>query len=121
VLVGDGSFTFVPGSSDFDGPRWPLGEVLAEVDDRITRWRAISEVLPSLDVVVRTVPVAADAAPVHLDAPTWNVALALDGTRRVRDVTLVVGGDAFVTMEAVHDLVVRGLAEVVPEVVAEEG
>lgn len=116
TLLGDGDFSFEPDADDVHagaGDRWPLDALLDDVAARVSRWRAISGVLPSLDVVVRLRP-QDDDAEVVLAAGTWSVAAALDGTRRVRDVALLVGGDAFATMEAVHGLVTRGLAEVLP-------
>lgn len=116
TLVGEGDFAFDPSAGDEPGSAqdegWALDAVLADVTGRVERWRAIGEVLPSLDVVVRLVPVEDDAPPVELGAAGWNVVVALDGTRRIRDLTRLLGGDAFATMEAVHDLVCRGLAEV---------
>jgi len=113
ALVGDGDFSFVPGERDLaEADRWPLDDLLHDLADRVDRWRLISDVLPSLDVVVRLRSVEA-GAPVAVSAASWNVAVALDGARRVRDVTLLLGGDAFETMEAIHGLVVNGMAEVV--------
>ncbi len=113
ALVGDGDFAFVPGARDLaEGGGWPLDDLLHDVADRVGRWRLISDVLPSLDVVVRLRSVEAGAE-VAVSATSWNVAVALDGVRRVRDVTMHLGGDAFATMEAIHGLVVDGMAEVV--------
>lgn len=114
TLVGDGDFSFDPAAPAEEGERWPLDEVLRDVSDRVERWRRISAVLPSLDVVVRLTAVEPGRGPLELPATSWNCAVALDGQRRVRDVTLLLGGDAFATMEAIHGLVTQGLATVVP-------
>jgi len=115
LLMGGGAFTFTPDPEVQVAGGWPLVAVLDEVSDRVERWRALSKVIPSLDVVVRLIPTAVDGEPVALAARTWNVVAALDGVRGVREVTMQVGGDAFATMEEVHDLIRRGLAEVTPD------
>lgn len=113
ALLGEGDFAFAPGPPAAGVGCWSLDALLDDVADRVSRWRLISGVLPSLDVVVRLCPVEAGEGPLELSGSAWNVAVALDGTRRVRDVALLLGGDAFATMESVHGLVTRGLAAVV--------
>lgn len=112
ALLGEGDFAFTPGPPVAGGGCWSLDVLLDDVADRVSRWRLISGVLPSLDVVVRLCPVEVGEEPLELSGSAWNVAVALDGTRRVRDVALLLGGDAFATMEAVHGLVTRGMAVV---------
>lgn len=117
ALVGGGAFTFTPDDHVDAAGGKPLGDVLDEVGGRVERWRELSAVLPSLDVVICLRPTDPASAPVQafeLSARSWDVVVAVDGIRSVRDITLQVGGDAFTTMEVVHDLVRRGLAAVVP-------
>lgn len=114
ALLGDGDFSFEPGPVEGSVPPWSFDDLLRDVTDRVDRWRDIGEVLPSLDVIVRVRSVDPHGEALELSRVSWNVAVSLDGSRSVRDVAMLLGGDAFATMEAVHGLITLGLAEVVP-------
>jgi len=108
-------FRFVSGASHpfalADG--FDLEECLGEADELVTRWRGIAAVIPSTDTVVARAPrLPAGSGPVTITPEEWELLGTLDGRRDVAEVVAVTGGRALEVSEALHDLVGRGLAEV---------
>jgi hypothetical protein len=110
-LEDDGSFVFDQHASIPDGPGQPIEPLLAEAQERLTQWRVIEAVVPSLDTPVSLAP-AAPHAKVALTAEQWRIIVAIGSGGTVDAVAQALGAGEFGACAAVKALVDAGLVVV---------
>jgi hypothetical protein len=113
-------FRFEDGSFEFEGDARPagpaagevdVGELLGETRRRLTEWRTILAVVPSVEVRPRLVA-EPPGGTVTLDAAQWRVVTGIDGRRRVSALIRVLDGSEFEICRTLAGLVEAGLVEV---------
>ena len=116
-------FRYTEGSFEFEAerrPSWPaergvdVSKLLAETERRMTEWREIIAVIPSVEARPRLVPEPPAAGPITLDAAQWRVVTGIDGRRRVSALIRVLDGGEFTVCKILSSLVQAGLVEVDP-------
>ena len=100
------------------GPRFcfPVDQVLADAEQRLTTWRSISTTLPSTGTRIRRSPtLPRDSVSESLSAVEWQVVSAMPTEGTVAEVIAVSGLSAFTVFDVLHRLVRRGLVQPVGE------
>ncbi|HYH51198.1 MAG TPA: DUF4388 domain-containing protein [Acidimicrobiia bacterium] len=114
-------FRYSEGSFDFEAdrrPSWPaersvdVSGLLAETERRMTEWREIIAVIPSVEARPRLVPEPPASGPITLDAAQWRVVTGVDGRRRVSALIRVLDGGEFSVCKVLKSLVQAGLVEI---------
>lgn len=114
-------FRYSEGSFEFEAdrrPSWPadravdVAGLLAETDRRMTEWREITAVIPSIEARPRLVPEPPAGGPITLDAAQWRVVTGIDGRRRVSALIRVLDGGEFTVCKTLRSLVQAGLVEI---------
>ena len=114
-------FRYTEGSFEFEAdrrPSWPaeravdVAGLLAETERRMTEWREIIAVIPSIEARPRLVPEPPAGGPITLDAAQWRIVTGIDGRRRVSALIRVLDGGEFTVCKILRSLVQAGLVEV---------
>jgi hypothetical protein len=114
-------FRYHEGTFEFEAerrPSWPAEKsfdvtgLLVETERRMTEWREIIAVIPSIEARPRLVPEAPAGGPITLDASQWRVVTGIDGRRRVSALIRVLDGGEFSICKVLKSLVVAGLVEI---------
>jgi hypothetical protein len=94
--------------------RFPVDAVLAEAEQRLSQWRAISDTLPSTATRVRRSPtLPRGATGTSLTAVEWQVVSAMPAEGTVAEVIGGSGLSAFTVFDVLHRLLRQGLVQVV--------
>lgn len=111
----DGKFSFESGStpSELMAPQ-DVAEVLAAARTRLTEWRDIERVVPSLASVVSLDPEAGGEPVLHINSDDWKVVAAIGAGGPVKQVADRLGLAEFDACKAVKAIVDARLAVVVP-------
>ena len=106
-----GSFSFMAGTGA-PSPAAPLEiePVLAEAQSRLTEWREIERVVPSLDCWLDLSP-EPPAAHVSMRAEQWRLIVAVGGGCRVDAIVDHLGGSELGGCRAVKELIEAGLVQ----------
>jgi hypothetical protein len=116
-------FRYTEGSFEFEVDRRPawsadrgvdVGGLLAETERRMTEWREIIAVIPTIEARPRLVPEPPAGGPITLDAAQWRVVTGIDGRRRVSALIRVLDGGEFTVCKVLRSLVQAGLVEIDP-------
>jgi hypothetical protein len=114
-------FRYTEGSFEFEVDRRPswsadrgvdVGGLLAETERRMTEWREIIAVIPTIEARPRLVPEPPAGGPITLDAAQWRVVTGIDGRRRVSALIRVLDGGEFTVCKVLRSLVQAGLVEI---------
>jgi hypothetical protein len=107
-----GSFSFMGGTSA-SAPMPPLEiePVLAEAQTRLTEWREIELVVPSLSCWLDLAP-EPPAAHVSMRAEQWRLIVAVGGGCNVNSIVDHLGGSELTGCRAVKELVEAGLVQI---------
>lgn len=111
----EGKFSFEAGSTpkELMAPQ-DVSDVLAAARTRLTEWRDIERVVPSLNAVVRLDPDAGGEPVVHISAEDWKVVAAIGAGGPVKLVADKLGLAEFDACRAVKSIVDARLAVISP-------
>ena len=110
----DGRFRFVADAA----PPWSVEDAVeletavVAVDDLVAQWEQLRGVIPSLDVHPRLC--AEIPEPLTLQPSEWELVVAIDGRRSVRDVVDRTHGGVLDVCQALATLVAHGAIEIEP-------
>jgi hypothetical protein len=107
----DGNFTFDPGAGVPDGEAVEVEPILRDAQSRLSEWRSIEAVVPSLSVRVRMVA-HAPAPEVSVTAEQWEVLAVVAGGAPVEAVAQALTLGEFGACQVVKRLVDAALVEI---------
>lgn len=119
---GRGSFDFLMDLA----PRYPSGQsydsevIVSEADRRALEWQDVESVLPSMDTVVRMVPVLDSEESVTLSPSTWRILAALGAGTSAANVGRTIGWSDFRAAREIASLLRAGLVATVDGAVASQ-
>lgn len=112
LRFGSGSFTFEAGATAVNATQpEPLEPVLAAAERMLVEWRAIEEVVPSLDVFATLMPEPA-GGDVMIDTPRWRCIAAVGGGATAGAVGETLGQSELEVCRNLKELVDLGLVEI---------
>ena len=112
LRFGSGSFTFEAEARAVNaGPPEPLEPVLVSAEHMLTEWRAIEEIVPSLDVHVTLTP-EPTGGDVMIDTPRWRCIAAVGGGATAGAVGAALGQGEIEVCRTIKELVELGLLEI---------
>jgi hypothetical protein len=115
LRLAEGKFSFEAGSAPADlmAPQ-EVAEVLAAARTRLTEWRDIERVVPSLQSIVTLDPDAGGEPVLHITADDWKVVAAIGAGGPVKQVADRLGLAEFDACKAVKAVVDANLAVIGP-------
>lgn len=111
LRIDDGTFSFDAGAGVPDGEGLALEPILEEAQARLTEWRVIEAVVPSLSVPV-VLAARAPGSRVTLNAEQWRIVVAIGSGGTVEQVADALEVGEYGACAAVKQLVDAGLVEV---------
>ena len=105
----EGDFAFVVDEPDPDavGLSLPVEEVVTEARTRLEAWTQLSSTVPSPDAVL-AIPMSPSGEPA-LSREEWSLLALVDGRRTVGELVTLTGRGQFGVLNALSDLLERGL------------
>lgn len=114
-----GRFDFTDGAAGrYEvGEGFAVEETLLGVEHRVAEWAQIEAIIPSVNANISLAPHLGERAEVSIDADTWRILAAIDGSSTVWSIADTCHLSEFAAAKTMADLVRKGLVVVTSEAV----
>lgn len=117
LIPTDSDFAFIecPPQTHYERFRFGLTETMAAAEQRLSAWRVIAEVIPSVLQVVRLNPNLPEGVEqVNIERRDWQILAAVDSRRSVADIIALARRSAFDVCSTLYRLAVAGVVDISP-------
>jgi len=116
-----GRFDFTDGAAGrYEvGEGFAVEETLLGVEHRVAEWAQIEAIIPSVNANISLAPHLGERAEVSIDADTWRILAAINGSSTVWSIADTCHLSEFVAAKTMADLVRKGLVVVTSEAAPE--